>query len=66
MCGGEEHELSVELCDELLVVGDEGSEGVGELSSSVSCNVPFRETRCANNLPKHNSAGGDGPEMGLE
>ena len=28
--------------------------------------VPFKETRCVSNLSRHNTAGGDGPEMGLE
>ena len=63
---GEEHGLCVELSDEELVVGDEGSGGVWVLSSSVGCKVPFRETRCASNLSKHNSTGGDSPEMGLD
>ena len=63
---GQEHGLSYELCDEILVVGDEGSKDVSVLSSGVGYNVPLRETRSASNLSKHNSAGGSGPEMGLE
>ena len=32
----------------------------------VVCRVLFSATRCASNWYKHGSAGGDGPEMGLE
>ena len=61
VCDGEEHGLS----DDELVVGDEGSSGVWMLSLGVVCMVSFKETKCVSNLPKHNTAGGDGPEMGL-
>ena len=47
-----------------LVVGDEGSGAV--LSLGVVCMVPFSNTRCISNLSKHNTAGGNGPEMELE
>ena len=50
---------------ELLVVGDEGSEGVGLWSSGEYCRVPFKETRCSSSLLKHDSAHGSAPEMGL-
>ena len=63
---GEEHGLSVELSDELLVVGDEGSGSMWVLSSSVGCKVPFRERKFASNLSKHNSASCGSLEMGLE
>ena len=63
---GEEHGLCVELSDEVLVVGEEDSGGMWVLSLIFGCKVPFRETRCVSNLSKHNSAGGDSPEMGLE
>ena len=63
---GEEHGLSGGICDEVLVVGDEGSNDVGVWSLNVSCKVPLRETRCLSSLSKHNSACGGGPEMGLE
>ena len=36
------------------------------LSLGVVCMVPFSDTRCASNLSKHSTAGGNGPEMGLE
>ena len=59
--GEEEHGL----CVEMVVVGKEGSNGVVLWCSVVICEVPFKETRCASNLFKHNSACGIGPEMGL-
>ena len=36
------------------------------LSSGVGCMVPFKETKCRSNLSRHNTAGGNGPEMRLE
>ena len=62
---GEEHGLWSELCSEVLVMGVEGSEGVGVWSLSVGCKVPLSDTRYVSNLSKHNSACGGGPEMEL-
>ena len=62
VCDGKEHGLS----NDVLVVGDEDSRGVWVLSLDVVCMVPFSDTRCVSNLSKHNTAGGNGPEMVLE
>ena len=59
---GKEHGLS----DDALVVGHEVSRGVWVLSSGIGCMLPFKETWCASNLFRHNTAGGSGPEVRLE
>ena len=53
------------FCVKLIVVGEEGSNGVVLQSSVVICEVPLKETRCVSSLFKHNSACGRGPEMQL-
>ena len=58
---GEEDELS----SEGHVVGDEVLWGVSVLSFVEGCAVPLREIRCMSNLLRHNSAYGEGPEMGV-
>ena len=35
-------------------------------SSGVVCRVPFSDPGCVSSFSKHSTAGGDGPEMGLE
>ena len=57
----EEHEL----CSEGHVVGVEGSGCVLVLCSVEGCGVPFKEIRCVNNLSRHNSVCGGGPEIGV-
>ena len=53
-------------CVEMVDVGEEGTSGVVLWALAEVCEVPCREARCMNNLFKHVSPCGRGPEMGLD